>query len=138
MLVALACLEDPTLPPIDQNAMRFLNRVAIDTGYDGMGVGDEAERLSMGLGNKHVMLMGHHGVLTAGGSVADAFDLMYYFERAAETYITAMQTGLKVKVVTGAVAEKTAELGGIRRLRAASHLRAICDVLDLEDPDYRN
>ena len=37
---ALACLDDPSLPPIDQNTMRFFNRLAIDKGFDGMGLGD--------------------------------------------------------------------------------------------------
>ena len=135
---ALACLEDSTLPPIDQNTMRFYNRVAVDSGYDGMGVGDEAERIASGLGNKHVLLMGHHGVLTAGGSVADAFDLMYYFERAAETYITALQTGLKIKAVSAEVAEKTAGQWETYGDFAARHLRAVREVLDKEAPDYRN
>jgi ribulose-5-phosphate 4-epimerase/fuculose-1-phosphate aldolase len=135
---ALACLDDPTLPPIDQNTMRFYNRVAVDTGYDGMGVGEEAERIATGLGNKHVLLMGHHGVLTVGGSVADAFDLMYYFERAAETYITALQTGRKIKVVSEAVAEKTAGQWETYGDFAQKHLRAVREVLDKEAPDYRN
>ena len=43
---ALACLADSTLPPIEQNCMRFFERVAIDEGFDGMGLGDEAERVS--------------------------------------------------------------------------------------------
>ena len=34
------------------------------------------------IGNKKVLLMSNHGVLTAGQTVAEAFDELYYFERA--------------------------------------------------------
>ena len=59
---ALACLKNPVMPPIDQNTMRFYKRVAIDDGFDGMGLGQEAERLGTRLGNYSVMLMGQHGI----------------------------------------------------------------------------
>ena len=36
--------------------------------------------------------MGNHGLLILGDSVSDTFNRMYYFERAAETYIKALQT----------------------------------------------
>ena len=78
----LACLENKTIKPIDQNTMRFYEKVSIDNGYDGMGLGDEAERLSTILGNISVMLMGNHGVLTAAKTVAQAFDDLFYFERS--------------------------------------------------------
>ena len=43
---ALSLLKAPSLPAVDQTTSRFHNRVAIDTGFDGMGLDDEAERLS--------------------------------------------------------------------------------------------
>ena len=36
--------------------------------------------------------MGNHGVLFIGETVAETFTRMYYFERAARTYILALQT----------------------------------------------
>ena len=41
----LASLADSTMPPIDQNTMRFYGKLAVDDGYDGLGLGDEAERV---------------------------------------------------------------------------------------------
>ena len=38
---ALSCLKDPTLPPIDQNTMRFYNRVAIYDDFGGLGFEEE-------------------------------------------------------------------------------------------------
>ena len=31
--------------------------------------------------------MGNHGILVIGDTVADTFNRLYYFERAAETYV---------------------------------------------------
>ena len=53
---ALSAVRNPVLPAVDQTTARFHNRVAIDDGFDGMGLGDEAERLSTLLGNKMMMI----------------------------------------------------------------------------------
>lgn len=135
---ALATLEDPTLPPIDQTTMRFFNRVVIDKGFDGMGLGDEAERLAYTLGDGRILLMGQHGILAAGPGVASAFDEMYYFERGAETYITALQTGKPLNIANAQVAEKTARQWEDYPSGAEKHLAAIREVLDHEEPDYRD
>ncbi len=134
----LACLKDPTLPPIDQNTMRFHDRVAVDDGFDGMGLGDEAERIAGALGNRSILLMGQHGVLVAAASAAQAFDDVYYFERAAETYVTALATGRELNVASNKVAEKTARQWEAYENFADKHLHAIRDVLDEEEPDYLN
>ncbi len=83
----LASLMDSSLPPIDQNSMRFYGRIAVDDGFDGMGLEEEAERLSHCLGNKSILMMGNHGVMVVGESVAKAFDELYYFERACQTVV---------------------------------------------------
>ncbi|MFN0264367.1 class II aldolase/adducin family protein [Tepidamorphus sp. 3E244] len=135
---ALASLKDPTMPPIDQNTMRFFNRVSNDFGYDGMGLGDEAERLAGALGNHSVMLMGQHGVLVAAPDVAWAFDTIYYFEKAAENYLTALTTGRELNVASDEVAEKTARQWEEYPDGPLKHLSAIRAVLDAQEPDYAN
>ena len=134
---ALASLKDPVMKPIDQNTMRFFNRVAVDDGFDGMGLGAEAERLATCLGNRSILLMGQHGILVVGASVAQCFDDIYYFERAAETYITALSTGAELNVATDEVAEKTARQWEDYPGFADKHLAAIRDILDLQEPEYR-
>ena len=59
-----------------------------------------------------VMIMGNHGILVIGDTVADAFNRMYYFERAAETYIKALWTGRPLRVLSDEIAEKTAQETG--------------------------
>jgi len=134
----LSTLEDSTLPPIDQNTMRFFNRVAVDNGFDGMGLGDEAERLAGALGNHSTLVMGNHGVLFVAETVAQAFDNLYYFERAAETAITAYMTGKELRIASDEVAEKTARQWEEYPEFANLHFTALKDILDQEEPDYRN
>jgi len=135
---ALACLKNPSLPPVDQNTMRFYNRVSIDTGFDGMGLGDEATRLANVLGNKSILMMGQHGVLTVGSSVSRAFDDIYYFERSAEIYMTALASGQELNIASPEVAEKTAQQWAEYPNFADKHLSAIRAVLDDEEPEYRD
>ena len=135
---ALASLEDSSMPPIDQNTARFHNRIAYDDGFDGMGLGDEAERMTKRLGNKSIMLMGNHGIMTCGTSAALAWDTLYYFERAAENLITALSSGRKLRVLSDEVAEKTAQQWESYDELAYQHLDAIKDILDREEPEYRD
>ena len=53
-----------------------------------------------------VMIMGNHGVLIIGATVAETFNRLYYFERAAETYIRALQTGQPLRILPDDIAEK--------------------------------
>lgn len=133
---ALSALEDPTLPPIDQTTMRFFNRVAIDTGFDGMGLAEEGERLAMALGQKKVLMMGQHGILVVAESIAEAFDLMYHFERGCETYLIALASGLPLRIAAADVAEKTASQWEHYPGFAAKHLAAARQVLEGEQSDY--
>jgi ribulose-5-phosphate 4-epimerase/fuculose-1-phosphate aldolase len=135
--LVLACLKDSSMPPIDQNTMRFYERLAIDDGFDGMGLGDEAERLPRAIGDKSVLVMGNHGVMVVGETVADAFDELFYFERACETLITAYSTGRELRLASPEVARKTARQWLEYPQFAARHFAAIKDILDEECPDYR-
>ena len=135
---ALSVLESPELPAVDQTTARFHNRIAIDSGFGGMGVGDEAERLSRLLGNKMMMMMGNHGFLTVGPTPALAFDLAYHFERGCRTYITALSTGRALSVLGDDVAEKTARQWESYDDANEQHMAAIRAVLDEEEPDYRH
>lgn len=133
----LATLQEATLPPIDQASARFFNRVAVDEGFDGMGLDEEGERLSTTLGGKKVLVMGNHGVMVAAETVAEAFDLLYYFERSCQTVITAYMTGKPLRVLSDAVAEKTAQQWESYPESADSHLRELKAILDEEGSNYR-
>ena len=80
--------------------------------------------------------MGQHGILVAGPSVAWCFDTIYYFERAAETYFTALSTGRPLAVASDQVAEKTARQWEGYPGFADKHLAAIHSILTESEPAY--
>ena len=133
---ALSALKDPTLPPIDQTTCRFFNRIALDTSFDGMGLDNEAERLSTLLGNKRMVMMGNHGFMTVAETPALAFDLAYFFERGCRTYITALSTGSPLAILSDDVAEKTARQWEDYDKYVGKHLAAIHEILIEEEPEY--
>jgi ribulose-5-phosphate 4-epimerase/fuculose-1-phosphate aldolase len=136
----LACLADSRLLPIDQNCATFFNRYVIDDGYGGLAFEDEGERCAALLTDpkKKVMIMGNHGVLIIGSSVADTFNRLYYFERAAETYIRALQTGQPLRVLSDEIAEKTAQELEAYPEQDVRHLEELKAILDDEGSDYAN
>ena len=134
----LACIADSTLLPIDQNTATFYNRYVVDDTFGGLAFEDEGIRCAQILSDpaKKVMVMGNHGVLVVGTSVADTFNRLYYFERAAETYIRALQTGQKLRVLSEEIAEKTAQELDDYPGQADAHLREIRKRLDTENNIY--
>jgi ribulose-5-phosphate 4-epimerase/fuculose-1-phosphate aldolase len=136
---ALGCLMDSTLYPIDINAARFFGRVAIDPQFAGMALSsDEAARQArLLLGGKSVLLMANHGVLVVGSSVAEAFDELYYFERAAEMLLTCYSSGKPLRVMPDATAELTKRQWLEYTGFATDHLNAVKEILDREEPQYR-
>jgi ribulose-5-phosphate 4-epimerase/fuculose-1-phosphate aldolase len=134
---ALATLSDPEIKPVDQNTARFYNRVAYDLGFEGMAMSDdEGERLAKLLGNRKTMMMGNHGVLIAAGSVAEAFDELYYLERACQTLVLAYSTGKPLNVMSDKVAQRTAEDWDHYADSAFTHFEEMKKVLDRKDPSY--
>ncbi len=134
----LASLADSRLPAIDQNTAMFFERTVIDEGFAGLAFEDEGRRIAEQLQDPDVLLMvmGNHGVLVLGDSVADAFNRLYYFERAAETYVRALQTGLPLRVMPDEVARSTsAELADYPG-QADKHLAGLRAILDAEGSDY--
>ncbi|MDC0142589.1 class II aldolase/adducin family protein [Candidatus Pelagibacter sp.] len=135
---ALSALKDPTLQPIDQNTMRFYNRVAIYDDFGGLGFEEESHKMAAAIGNNRSMLLANHGILTVGQTVAQAFDELYYFEKACETYITALSTNKELKIANSKVAEKTAqEWENYPVNMGDQHLKAIRSILDKEDSSYK-
>ena len=136
---ALSCLKDPTLPPIDQNTMRFYNRVSIYNEYGGIGFEEESLKMAASLGNKQNLLMANHGILTTGETISEGFDALYYFEKSAETYLTALSANKELNVASHEVAEKTAqEWSNYPADLGRAHLDQIRLILDKEEPEYKS
>src|SRR6202166_1063520 len=124
---ALTRLEDPRIKEIGQTEVGMSGEIAYDDEYTGPAL-DPAEgaRLARVIGDK---------------TVADAYDRLYYIERAAQVQIYAMWTGQPLKQLPDAVVEKTKrDIGGASLYNgptpAQRHFDALKRVLDRKEPDY--
>jgi ribulose-5-phosphate 4-epimerase/fuculose-1-phosphate aldolase len=139
---ALTRLEDPRIKEIGQTELGLIDMIAYDDKYTGPAFDpEEGERLAKLLGNKTVLFMANHGITTVGQSVADAYDRLYYLERAAQVQIYAMWTGQRLKQLPETVVESTKkEIGGARFYNGPSpaerHFCALKRILDREEADY--
>jgi ribulose-5-phosphate 4-epimerase/fuculose-1-phosphate aldolase len=85
--------------------------------------------------------MANHGISTVGATVADAYDMLYYVERAAQVQIYAMWTGQRLKQLPAPVVEKTKRDYKDEHLYkgptpAQRHFDALKRMLDRKEPDY--
>ena len=85
----------------------------------------------------NVMVMGNHGVLILGRTVAETWNRLYYFERAAETYIRALQTGRPLRYLSAEVAEQVAVETETYPGQAERHMADMLEILDREGSDFR-
>jgi len=134
---ALACLADPGIKPIDQTCARFHRRVAVDQHYGGMADNAaEGLRLTRALGSMRVLMMGNHGVLVVGDSIAEAFDAMYHLERASRTLLLAYASGQPLSILSDEIAERTARSWEDGGEFARAHFTQMKRLLDQESPGY--
>lgn len=133
----LASLKDSTIYPIDQTTARFFEKIALDDGFSGMALDDdEGDRLASRLGNRSILMMGNHGVMVVGNTVGEAFDSLYFLERAAETMVTAYMTGQPLRLIPDDIARKTAQQWADYPNYGEKHFAELKKILDEEEPDY--
>jgi len=135
---ALTLLEGGRLEMAEQNALRFHDDIAYDDTYNGLVVDNaEGDRLARVLGDKRVMFLASHGVIVVGPSIAEAFDLMYYLERACRLQVLAKSMGGKLRAVRPEVVRETCRLMRADAPKyAGAHFNALKRILDREEPDY--
>ena len=136
---AMTMLDGPPLVWAGQTALKFLGRTVVDEDYNGLAL-DEAEgdRIAASMGEADVVFMRNHGVMVTGPSIAEAWDDLYYLERACEVQRLALSTGRLLRPVPPEVAEATARqmrLGD--RESAVLHLESVKRTLDRDAPEYR-
>ncbi|MGF6721949.1 ribulose-5-phosphate 4-epimerase/fuculose-1-phosphate aldolase [Paraburkholderia sp. GAS41] len=107
---ALCLLEGPPLLWLGQTALKFYGRTAVDEAYGGLALDEsEGDRIAAAMGEADVLFLKNHGVMVAGASIAEAWDDLYYLERAAEVQLKAMSSNRPLKAVPHEVAQRTYE-----------------------------
>ena len=135
---SLTLLENGRLEMAEQGSLRFHDDIAYDDTYNGLVVDNaEGDRLARALGSKRVMFLASHGVIVVGPSVAEAFDLMYYLERACRLQVLARSTGGKLRQVRPEVVRETYRMIlADTPAYAGAHFTALKRILDREEPGY--
>ncbi|HYM04858.1 MAG TPA: class II aldolase/adducin family protein [Stellaceae bacterium] len=136
--IAVSCLAEG-LQPIYQAALSFYGRVAYHD-YEGIALElDERARLVGDLGDKSVMILRNHGLLTAGRTVQEAFAQMYYLEQACRVQLDLMATGGKLNHLSKEVSEHTAQQFRDSPTPCGDReWPALLRLLDAKDPSYRD
>jgi ribulose-5-phosphate 4-epimerase/fuculose-1-phosphate aldolase len=131
--------QEQGLLPISQHAMRFHGQLAYHD-YEGVALDlDEQQRLVRDLGAHRAMILCNHGLLTAGETIAQAFDLMYYLERACTAQVDALAGGSKLRIPSAPVAAKVAaQFANLPYKKKQTEWRALRRALDRTDPSYRD
>jgi ribulose-5-phosphate 4-epimerase/fuculose-1-phosphate aldolase len=83
------------------------------------------------------MFLANHGVIVVGPSVAEAFDLMYYLERACRLQVLARSMGGTFRRVKDEVVRETYRMILADTPKyAGAHFAALKRILEREEPDY--
>lgn len=135
---ALSMIEGQPLAWAGQTALKFYERTAVDEAYNGLALdGAEGDRIAATLGDADVVFLRNHGVMVTGPTIAEAWDDLYYLERAAEVQVKAMSTGRPLRSVDPNVARRVAaQMREGDPESARLHLESIKLVLTRHDPAF--
>jgi ribulose-5-phosphate 4-epimerase/fuculose-1-phosphate aldolase len=135
---ALAMLEGEPLVFAGQTALRFHGRIAVDEDYNGLALdAREGRRIAAAAGEADVVFLKNHGVMVLGQTIAEAWDDLYYLERAAQAQVLAESTGRPLKPVPEAIVRRVAAQEAAGRAESARlHLESVKRVLTREEPGF--
>ena len=139
---ALTVIEGGRLEMVSQNALQFAGRIAYLDDYEGLALDDsEGDRMAAAMGDKTVLFLGHHGVIVTGPTLYQAWNDLYFLERAAMVQVLAMSTGRKLRPIAPRVVDEfvramSSNPDAVDQPR--KHLEALKRLLDLEAPSYQD
>jgi len=126
--------------PLSQQSIFVLSSLGYHD-YEGVALrDDEKPRLVNDLGTNNFLMLRNHGLLTVGGSVADAFLSMYLFETVCTIQVRAQAGGGELvqvdpRIIAGAQAQAAAVTKG---LGAGLTWPGLLRRLDRRSPGYDN
>jgi ribulose-5-phosphate 4-epimerase/fuculose-1-phosphate aldolase len=122
---------------LSQHSMRFHNRIGYHD-YEGVALDfSEQERLVRDLGPHCALILRNHGLLAAGDTVREAFERLYYLDRACEAQVKAQSGGAELIECSDEIAEKVAQaLDRPGRSARENDWPALRRLLDRIDPSY--
>ena len=101
---------------------------------------DEKKRLVSNLGDKSLMILENHGLLSTGRSVAEAFVNLWGMERACEVQTLAESTGQPGIQISDAILAKSEHLAAIQSMGEPAgqlEFEAFTRLIEKIDPSYK-
>ncbi|MBV9344570.1 MAG: aldolase [Gammaproteobacteria bacterium] len=138
---ALGMLQDGTLQMASQSAVGFYAQVAY-ADYQGLALDySEGERMVRAMGTAPVLMLRNHGVLVTGDSAAEAFERLYFLERACQVQLLARASGAPLQLIPESIVRATAaQFASALQVEGAArtelHFAALKRQLERTDPDY--
>ncbi|MGV1768161.1 aldolase [Rhizobium rhizogenes] len=136
---ALSMTEGDPLIFAGQTALKFYGRTAVDNDYNGLALDEsEGDRIANAIGDADIVFMKHHGVMVCAPNIAEAWDDLYYLERACEVQTLALSTGRRVLPVAQNIAQAASlQMREGDPESARLHLESIKRTLTREEPQFK-
>ena len=107
---AVACMREGLLPN-NQKALTVLGFVAYHD-YESVALNlEERERIVADLGDKRILILRNHGLLTVGETIGEAFMFMSRIETACQYQLDILSCGRPIQELTTEVQELVIEQG---------------------------
>ena len=137
--MAIACSEEGLRTDNFYSALLH-NRVSYHD-FEGITVmDDEKPRLVANLGDKNMLILRNHGLLTCGRSIAEAFQSMWAMQRSCEVQVACDSTGKPVIPVGEDILERTEQLmtlQGMGKPLGELEFSAMSRIIEKIDPSYK-
>jgi ribulose-5-phosphate 4-epimerase/fuculose-1-phosphate aldolase len=112
-------------------AYHDLEGVTVDTG--------ERSRIVRDLGDKHVMILRNHGLLSWGRTVAEAYLRLWTLQRACDVQVAAGQAGGERVRLGPEVIQRMLDESGPGESRTCEDVyAALVRMIEAKDPSYRD
>jgi len=135
---AIACTEGGLDETLSQNALFFYGKVSYETFGGFANDRAEGERMASQIGNCTVTMLRNHGVMVMGPSPGIALHDLYFLERACQLQVLAQSTGEPLVRVPPDIAELTVRQGENIDDDKEAYFKAMKQILDEKEPDYRD
>lgn len=137
--IAVSAQEDGLLP-ISQHALKYYGKLSYHD-YEGIALDlDERERLVADLGpDNKAMILRNHGLLAAGRTASEAFQEIYFLERACQAQVAALAGATALRYPGQAVCQRTADqyADDADSGYAEVFWQACLRLIENDKPDYR-
>ena len=108
--LAITMQDKGRLLMADQNACRFYSNINYLDEYEGLVLDKHtAEPIGRAMIDNDVLFLANHGIVVTGNNVYEAWESLYYLERACRAQILSMSIGKNLKIINGQIAKKVAD-----------------------------